>query len=438
MSRVLQAIRSHRWGITEPALRTIIEVAERVGPGREAIEREEGRELRNEFETRVRDGVAIIPVHGPLFRYANLFTYLSGASSMELIALEFSKAMEDPAVKAVVLDVDSPGGMVNGTQELAQLIYEARGRKPIVSFVSGMGASAAYWIASAADVVVAGRTAELGSVGAVIEVVDYSKADEMEGIRSFEFVSSVSPKKRLPPDTDAGAAELQQLVDDLGEVFVATVAEHRGVTREDVLARYGQGGLFVGQRAVDQGLADGISTLEAVIQATASLSPGSPGLRAAIAGGDAHPPSEDVMSDTTKAADAPTPAAPTSIADLDEAYGEQLAEVRRTAADAERARILGIADLPGDAALRRRCQEDPGCSTGDAAQQLLARQTASAQARAEAELTRRAEAEEELEAPGPSAGTPASDDEVAVQRIISAARSAGISTKNSTTVREVS
>lgn len=433
MSRVLHAIRSHRWGITEPALRTIIEVAERAGPGREAIEREEGRELRNEFETRVRDGVAIIPVHGPLFRYANLFTYLSGATSMEMLALEFSKAIEDPSVRAIVLDVDSPGGMVNGTQELAQLIYESRGRKPIVSFVSGMGASAAYWIASAADAVFAGSTAELGSVGAVIEVVDYTQADEMEGIRTFQFVSSVSPKKRLPPDTEAGADELQQIVNDLGEVFVATVAEHRGIAREAVLERYGQGGLFVGQRAVDQGLADGVSTLEAVIQAAASLPPGSPGLRTAISGGDAHPTSEDVMSDTPKAADAPTPA---TIEHLEAAHGELIADVRQAAAAEERARILGIADLAGDAALKRACQEDASCTVGDAAQKILAHQAAAAEARASAELAARAAAEGELDAPGPSAPGAPSEDEVAVQRLVSAARKTGLATKTPITARE--
>lgn len=433
MSRVLQAIRGQRWGITEPALRTIVEIADRASAGREAIEREEGRELRNEFATRVRDGVAIIPVHGPLFRYANLFTYLSGATSMELLALEFSKALEDPAVTSIVLDVDSPGGMVNGTQELAQLIHDSRGRKPIIAFVSGMGASAAYWIASAADTVMAGKTAELGSVGAVIQVVDYTEAEAMEGVRTFEFVSSVSPKKRLPPDTDAGAAELQQIVDDLGEVFVATVAEHRGTTREAVLANYGQGGLFVGQRAVDQGLADGISTLDAVVQAAASLTPGSPGIRTAIAGGEAHPTSEDVMSDTTQTADAPKPA---TIAELEETHAEQLAEVRRVAAEEERERLLGIADLPGDAATKRGFQEDPTCSVGSAAQQLLLKQQASAQARADAELKRRAEAEEELDAPGPSASTPTSGDDVAVQRLVSAARKVGISTKPSHPARE--
>lgn len=281
MSRVLQAIRSVRWAITEPALRTIIEVAERSNPGPEAIERETGSVLDNEFATRIRGGVAVIPVRGPLFRYANVFTSVSGATSMEMLGLEFSKALADPAVDSIVLDVDSPGGMVNGTQELAQMIFESRGVKPITAFVSGMGASAAYWIASAADQVFAGATAELGSVGAVIEVTDYTAADARSGVRSFRFVSSVSPKKRLSPNSKAGAAQFQRIVDDIGEVFVGAVARHRGVDRKVVLSDYGRGGLFVGRRAVAQGLADGVSSLEAVVQASASHAGDRAGLQAA-------------------------------------------------------------------------------------------------------------------------------------------------------------
>lgn len=269
MSTAITAIERAPWAITPDGLRTIIQVAERKGDI-EAVQRTTGRELKNTRNVQIRDGVAIIPVVGPLFRYANLFTEISGATSYEVLAKDFTTALENRSVKGILLDIDSPGGEVIGCQETAELIFRARGTKPITAHVSGLGASGAYWIASAADNVIASSTAMLGSIGVVFAFRDTSKRDAQLGIEEVEIVSSQSPKKRPQLDSEAGQSQIQRWADDLGEVFVGVVARNRGVSVETVLKRFGAGDILVGSAAVKAGLADRISTLEDTLAAMAA------------------------------------------------------------------------------------------------------------------------------------------------------------------------
>lgn len=427
MSRVLHAIRSTPWAIQPDALETIAEIAARenvLTP--EAIERMKGERLADTRRVTVRDGVAIIPVRGPLFRYANLFTAFSGATSTEVLANDIGKALADPSVVHIVLDVDSPGGMVNGTAELAELIYRARDEKPITTFVSGLGASGAYWIGSAASRVFVERTAIPGSIGAVFGVTDFKKADEMEGVRRIEFVSAQSPRKRMDafdenPARRADAREaLQTLVDDLAQVFIEAVARHRGVDVSTVLEDFGQGGVFVGEAAVEAGLADGVTTLEDLIaDIKEDRRPrGTVGLRPAA---DSSPPQnvpdeqeEPLMSDKTKAAE-PTPV---TRATLDEEHQELVSEIRAEGATAERERILAIQALEGPDEVIAECVADPTVSAGDAALAVLEASRAQRKAQADAHLGARAKAEEDLDAPPPSAvAEPGSGDRARAKRI---------------------
>ncbi|MCC3862679.1 S49 family peptidase, partial [Emcibacteraceae bacterium Y4] len=131
-----------------------MDIAARQNEPPEAVAAKLGRELQNTHRLEMRENIAVLPLVGPLFRYANLFTQVSGASSYELLAKDFTAALENPEVQAIVLNIDSPGGEVNGCAELADMIYEARGRKPVIAYASGDAASGAYWIAAAADEIV--------------------------------------------------------------------------------------------------------------------------------------------------------------------------------------------------------------------------------------------------------------------------------------------
>ncbi|MFQ5460602.1 MAG: S49 family peptidase [Anaerolineae bacterium] len=191
---------------------------------------------------------------------------MSGATSYDLLARDFARAIEDPQVRAVVLDIDSPGGEVNGIAELADQVHAARDVKPVVAYVSGMAASGGYWIASAAREIVTAETGELGSIGVAAVYADTSERDQAKGVREIVTVSGQSPDKNRPPTDDRGRELLQRRVDDLAAVFVAKVARNRGVSEETVLSDFGRGAVLVGRAAIEAGLADRLGSLEGVIE----------------------------------------------------------------------------------------------------------------------------------------------------------------------------
>jgi signal peptide peptidase SppA len=252
------------WLIQEAALETILAIAERHGDI-EALQTRLGRPLDNARTVEMRDGVAVIPVTGPIFRYANLFTEISGATSTEILARDIQAAIDNRYVRGIVLDINSPGGEATGINELADLIAAARKSKPIVGYGGGTVASGAYWLASAAGEIVIDATALVGSIGVVMSYLDTRKRDEKADVRRVEIVSSQSPDKRIDPNTDAGRAKVQSIVDAMAQVFVEAVARNRAVTPETVLTDFGQGGLLVGAAAVGAGMADRIGSLESVI-----------------------------------------------------------------------------------------------------------------------------------------------------------------------------
>ncbi|BBI51099.1 hypothetical protein HORIV_35200 [Vreelandella olivaria] len=216
---------SHTWLMTAEALDTVMAVAAREGDV-QALEARLGRPLDNTRSVTVRDGVAIIPVSGPIFRHANLMTEISGATATGSLATDIQAALDNPSVNVLVLDIDSPGGEATGINELAEMIYQARGAKPIKAYVGGQAASASYWIASAADEVIVDDTAQLGSVGVVLSL---RKREDRPGEKSYEIVSSNAPNKRPDLETEAGRAQLQTRTDELANVFLDKVARNRGI-----------------------------------------------------------------------------------------------------------------------------------------------------------------------------------------------------------------
>lgn len=259
--RIWNRIAGEPWAITETALHTILEIAARENESPQAVAAKLGRNLQNTYSVTERDGVAIIPVTGPLFRYANLFTMISGASSYELIARDFTAALENPQIKGIILDIDSPGGEVNGVSELSNMVFAARGKKPVVAYASGDAASGAYWIASAADEIVVSETSALGSIG----VVGMYQGKSGKSAEAVEIVSSQSPHKRLDPTTDDGRSRLQIRIDSMADVFIETIARNRNVSAENVQNHYGGGDVMIGAKAVSAGLADRIGSLEGLI-----------------------------------------------------------------------------------------------------------------------------------------------------------------------------
>jgi ClpP class serine protease len=160
--------------------------------------------------------------------------------------------------------------------ELAETIYEARGRKPIVALGDSTAASAALWIATAADrFLLRGPQARTGSVGVIALHLDRSARDAAMGLRITEVASS--DKKTLlsehQPITDAGLAEMRRRVDFVQGLFVDALARQRGVKREIAAEAWGTGEIFFGQQALELGLADGFTTPDALLDELARQVP---------------------------------------------------------------------------------------------------------------------------------------------------------------------
>lgn len=224
------------------------------------------------------DGIAIISIEGVIAKKMNLFMEISGGTSTQILERDFKAAINDPDVKGIILNIDSPGGAVDGTPEFANAIFAARGKKPIMSFSDGLMASAAVWIGAASDhVIISGKTVQVGSIGVVATHTDRSKAEEKAGIKTTEIVAGKF--KRIAsshePLTKEGRASIQEVVDDVFSVFVSDIAKFRGASEETVVKDMADGRVFMGQKAVKAGLVDAIMTFdELVSKMAAGESPG--------------------------------------------------------------------------------------------------------------------------------------------------------------------
>lgn len=210
----------------------------------------------------VADGVAVIPIIGTLVQRSDWMSEMSGMSSYGRIERMFFSAMDDPMVREVVLEIDSPGGEVAGAFDLADRMFDARqqGAKPVIAAATEFAASAAYLIASTADEIVVPRTGYVGSVGVVGTHVDYSKAMEKRGV-AVTFIYAGEKKvdgNPYQPLSESVKAEWQAEIDQVYQIFVETVARNLDIGADRV--RGTQAGMFMGFKAVDAGLAHRVNS----------------------------------------------------------------------------------------------------------------------------------------------------------------------------------
>jgi len=192
----------------------------------------------------------------------------SGGTSAESFVRQFNGAVRDEGVKAIVLDVDSPGGAVSGCAEAAEAVFGARGKKPIIAHVNATAASAAYWIASAADEVVLVPSGWVGSIGVIGMRDDFTKAMDIAGIKrtliyAGKFKADGHPTEPL---TEEEVARVQAHVDRRYDAFVGAVAKHRSVKADQVRNGFGQGEMVDAEPALAEGMIDRIGTLEETLQ----------------------------------------------------------------------------------------------------------------------------------------------------------------------------
>jgi HK97 family phage major capsid protein len=211
--------------------------------------------------------IAVLPISGTIFPKANLMSDFSGGTSIETLTKRFRQAVESPDVRAIVLDVDSPGGSVYGVDELASEIYAARDRKKIVAQVNPLAASAAYYLASQAAEVAMTPSGEAGSIGVFLAHRDVSRALDNNGVRmslvsAGKYKTEGNPYEPLSSDA---RAFLQQRVNEYYDAFVKAVARGREAKVNDVRNGFGEGRVVGADDAKRLGMIDRVSTLDETI-----------------------------------------------------------------------------------------------------------------------------------------------------------------------------
>lgn len=279
-TNVVRAIVNTPWAILPETMATIRAI---VG---EAIERGvTGEQLsREQIDARIGNGpgeggnlytigsVAVLRLSGAIIPRATLFSDLSGGTSVEGFRNRFLEAMDDDDVSAILLDVNSPGGMIDLVPELATLIRSKRGVKPMAAVANTLMASAAYWIASQADEVYVTESGDAGSIGVITMHDDFSGALEQAGITTTLITAGKFKGEANPyqPLSDGDRAALQRRIDEAYDLFVRDVAAGRGVSEASVRDGMGQGRLLKAKAALGAGLVDGIQDFETTVRSLAS------------------------------------------------------------------------------------------------------------------------------------------------------------------------
>lgn len=211
-------------------------------------------------------GVAIVPVTGTLVQKLGTLRPMSGMTGYDGIRQNVLQALGDAEVRAVVLDIDSPGGEVAGCFDLVDTLYAARGIKPLWAILDESAYSAAYALASAADRIIVPRTGGTGSIGVICLHVDWSEALSEAGlaVTIIQYGARKSDGAAEKPLSEAARRRFQADIDAMGELFVTTVARNRGIGTDQVRGQ--QAATFLGADGVAAGLADAVMAPDAAFR----------------------------------------------------------------------------------------------------------------------------------------------------------------------------
>ncbi len=266
LQHLLAWIAREPWAIEPRKAHEILAyLAARVAAGGDAEESAERIHPSRERAIREREGaVAVVALHGTMAQRRLPGASTGGGASTEAVGRELEKAAADTGVKAIILHIDSPGGSVYGTRELAAKVNAAKAIKPVIAQVDSLAASAAYWVASQATEVVVTPGGEVGSIGVIAVHEDLSGALEAEGIRPT-IISAGKYKAEFSPYGPLGEearAHLQARVDESHRDFVNAVAQGRGTKPSTVEADYGEGRTLHARAALSAGMVDRIATFD--------------------------------------------------------------------------------------------------------------------------------------------------------------------------------
>lgn len=211
--------------------------------------------------------IGVIPIYGPVDQRYTSQIEKAGGTPLEYVSAAFDNLMADSSISAIVLDIDSPGGSSYGVEELSDKIFAGRSSKKIYAVANSMACSAAFWIASAAEIFCCTPGGDVGSVGVYCMHVDESQAMADEGL-TVTLISAGRFKTECASTTPLSADArdyLQASVDETYAKFIAAVARNRGVPPADVRAKYGQGRVLSADAALAAGMIDKVMTCDELL-----------------------------------------------------------------------------------------------------------------------------------------------------------------------------
>lgn len=355
--RILHEIASHQWAIIPRALKAILSAVDDVEIDGESLHLNTaddfevlasslGERVDGTRYARTSGSIGTLSIYGPIIPRASMMEKASGLVSIENLSRDFSALEADRSITDIVLVMDTPGGVVTGVSEFADMI--AQSEKNVLSHIVGMAASAGYWIASSAKRVTSTNTGIAGSIGVVTTIIDDSKYLEKRGIKEFDIVSSQTPRKRTDLTTAEGRTELQNILDGIADVFINSVAKGRGVDVETVLKDFGQGAEFVASEGLRRKMLDEIVSTAGLFD---SLRANNKSLFGVAATSDNPTINEPTTQESKKMAEKKTqvataPVAPEPVV-ASQAVAPDLEKIKMEAANSERERLQAIEAIAG-------------------------------------------------------------------------------------------
>ena len=209
--------------------------------------------------------VALIPIKGVIVGEDDSGSFIESSSSSQEIIKMIEKAQKNQNIRAIILEINSPGGSAVASEEIAEAVKKTN--KTTVAWIRELGASGAYWIASSSDHIVANRVSITGSIGVIASYLEFSGFLQRYNISYERLISGKykdigSPFMELSPE---GKAIFQQDLDLIRDYFVSEVAKNRNMNKKDV-DKIANGLFYLGSQAKDFGLVDELGGKEDAIR----------------------------------------------------------------------------------------------------------------------------------------------------------------------------
>jgi len=361
--------------------------AEQIAEPRALFGDDEEMGPRTARSYQITNDIAVLPVSGTLVSKTRSLQPYSGMTGYNGIIARLQQAMSDPGVDGILLDMDTPGGMVSGAFDCADIIARMRDIKPVWALANDMNCSAGQLIASAASRRLVTQTARTGSIGVMMAHSNYGAALKTQGVEvtliySGDHKVDGNPYEKLPKDV---RDDFQTRIDATRRMFAEKVAAYTGMSGQAVLDT--EAAVFSGQESVDAGLAeelvnntDALNVMRESLNKRKTISPGGNMEKVTTAS------AADAIQATASAEQTNTVETAAAVVASPAEVSARVA----AAVSAENGRIMGILnceEAKGRESQARALAETPGM-TVESAQRILAAAPQSAQARSDTALDR--------------------------------------------------